>query len=292
MILVLEDEGYCSGCENISFWIPEIDPISALYLDSELECDDDTETYSVFVYMLDGVPPYSISGGASANINIDNFWIPNIPYGSPVEFFIEDGVGCRDTLYIEDLCSVTLPVELLYFEGETLEEGNLLQWATASEQNNDYFRLERSEDGQTFEKWARVEGNGATSTTQNYTYLDENPSNGTTYYNLSQIDLDYKVKKLKTIALERKNDALRLLIKSVSPIPVTDFFHLQYQSPKAQNLTLEVFNINHQPVYQQGLEANTGRNDWRVNCGNWRSGVYILRLSSEKETVFEKVVLL
>ena len=184
LIFVLEAETYCNGCEDVTFYIPEVNAISALSLDYDVDCDDETELYTAFVYILNGVSPYSITGSTSANLNIDNFLIPNIPYGVPLEFFIEDGVGCKDTIVISDVCGVTLPVELLFFEGKTTQEGNLLQWQTASELNNDYFTLKRSVDGENFETIATVKGQGTTSMLQNYAFLDTDVSDGIIYYQL------------------------------------------------------------------------------------------------------------
>lgn len=45
------------------------------------------------------------------------------------------------------LLNTYLPIELLTFEGYNKNENNILTWSTASENDNDYFTLERSEDG-------------------------------------------------------------------------------------------------------------------------------------------------
>ncbi|MGB0932216.1 MAG: T9SS type A sorting domain-containing protein, partial [Chitinophagales bacterium] len=291
LIFVLEAETYCNGCEDVIFYIPEVNAISALSLDYDVDCDDETELYTAFVYILNGVSPYSITGSTSANLNIDNFLIPNIPYGVPLEFFIEDGVGCKDTIIISDVCGVTLPVELLYFEGKTIQEGNLLQWQTASELNNDYFTLKRSIDGEIFETIATVKGQGTTSILQNYDFLDTSFPNGIVYYQLSQIDLNNKTRKLKTISLERKNTSTRLMIESIQPIPAKDFFNLQCFSPVSQSLELQVFDIYSKPIHRQSLTANIGRNHWRMDCSDWGKGVYILQLKGGEETVLKKIVL-
>jgi len=87
------------------------------------------------------------------------------------------------------ICDVTQPVELIAFEGVNSGNYNTLTWATASELNNDYFILERSEDGVIFEELTRVEGNGTINTTQYYEAIDNNPF-ATTYYRLVQVDFD------------------------------------------------------------------------------------------------------
>lgn len=86
-------------------------------------------------------------------------------------------------------CSV-LPISLLYFSAT--QEGNKvkLQWATASELNNNYFTIERSEDGKTWEGIERVSGAGNSSQRIDYFTWDENPISKTLYYRLKQTDFD------------------------------------------------------------------------------------------------------
>lgn len=85
---------------------------------------------------------------------------------------------------------VPLPVELLYFnsriEGDYVE----LIWSTASELNNDYFTLERSRNGKIFELLSNIGGNGTTSISSNYSYIDKDPYLGLSYYRLTQTDYD------------------------------------------------------------------------------------------------------
>ena len=82
-----------------------------------------------------------------------------------------------------------LPVELLYFKGEVVENGNLLTWETATEINNEGFEVQRSEDGRNWFNLGFVQGNGTTLENHVYTFIDENPINGTNYYRLKQVDL-------------------------------------------------------------------------------------------------------
>jgi hypothetical protein len=85
----------------------------------------------------------------------------------------------------------TLPVRWIYFTAKRQDAGVLLNWATASELNNDRFEVQRSADGQSFAKIGAVLGNGTTSTVSNYAYLDgDAPATGKLYYRLRQVDYD------------------------------------------------------------------------------------------------------
>lgn len=83
-----------------------------------------------------------------------------------------------------------LPVNLTAFDAECLYTQISVSWVTASELNNDYFTLERSNDGIVFYPVAFVDGNGTTKQTQEYSCVDAEPVNGRSYYRLKQTDYD------------------------------------------------------------------------------------------------------
>lgn len=86
--------------------------------------------------------------------------------------------------------STPLPVELLLFDAR-LEGGTVrCTWSTASEQNNDYFTVERSGDGTVFTDIGEVEGSGTSLVMHDYAFTDEQPLSGLSYYRLRQTDLD------------------------------------------------------------------------------------------------------
>ncbi len=96
----------------------------------------------------------------------------------------------------------SLPVELISFSA-TLQNRKevLLEWKTETEINNDYFIVEKSKDGINFEKIGEVDSKGNSTTTQEYSLLDENPFLGKSYYRLQQVDLDgsFEYSEIKTI---------------------------------------------------------------------------------------------
>lgn len=86
--------------------------------------------------------------------------------------------------------SSTLPIELLEFTA-TPGEGKVdLFWSTASEINNDYFTVEKSVDGRSFEPVLQVKGKGNSSSRKTYRESDLQPYTGLSYYRLKQTDRD------------------------------------------------------------------------------------------------------
>lgn len=98
---------------------------------------------------------------------------------------------------------VILPVELTSFDGFCRNHDNLLQWTTATENNNDYFIVDRMNDDGTFVPVGKIYGAGTTTHTQNYEWIDNNHSGSTNYYQLRQVDFDGRTTTFKTIAINQ-----------------------------------------------------------------------------------------
>jgi hypothetical protein len=96
----------------------------------------------------------------------------------------------------------TLPVELLSFTGEVVDQDVELSWTTASELNNAHFEILRSDDGQAWYKVGRVIGSGTTMIPRDYGFLDSDPPVGTNYYKLRQVDFDGAYEDSRTISVE------------------------------------------------------------------------------------------
>lgn len=115
--------------------------------------------------------------------------------------------------------SVPLPVEFLGFNGLDKPGFNELTWSTGSERDNDYFRVERSTDGQFWIPIADVKGAGNSSTELTYTIQDKNIDNNIIYYyRLKQFDYDGTMKTHDDIVAVLNNHAKPYIIKIVNSL--------------------------------------------------------------------------
>jgi len=97
-----------------------------------------------------------------------------------------------------------LPIDLVSFDGKLvleLEPFVLLNWVVASQINNDYFSVERSENLEEWTQVGKVYGVGNTSTQMSYRWVDGNPMTGVSYYRLSQTDYDGRSESFAPIAI-------------------------------------------------------------------------------------------
>lgn len=66
----------------------------------------------------------------------------------------------------------------------------IVEWATAREEDNDYFIVERSRDGKQFEVLGQMGGDSYSDATLTYSMPDARPYPGRTFYRIRQIDND------------------------------------------------------------------------------------------------------
>jgi len=83
-----------------------------------------------------------------------------------------------------------LPIELQSFTSDCQKRNVVLNWSTASELNNDFFTIDRSTDGKNWEVIGIADGMGNSNRNQYYSFTDESPLKGKSYYRLKQTDFD------------------------------------------------------------------------------------------------------
>lgn len=151
-----------------------------------------------------GVPGSNISPTILTSVTNSNslYYIHAISLGSYyyfTEIIQADGnISWTSPVWYTKLAS-PLPIELLAFTGRNTAKGNLLEWSTASELNNNYFTLERSRNGIDFYEITRVNGAGTSLSQLDYQYLDTTAPEGINYYRLIQTDYDGQFTYSRTI---------------------------------------------------------------------------------------------
>ncbi|PIQ49868.1 MAG: hypothetical protein COW03_02480 [Cytophagales bacterium CG12_big_fil_rev_8_21_14_0_65_40_12] len=120
-----------------------------------------------------------------------------------------------------------LPVSLLYFKEKESFQEILLEWATVSEESNDYFEIQRSFEGlNNFKTIGIVNGHGSVDTLRTYTFHDKSTPNlieakqfGLAYYRLKQVDFSgtytfsevIRVNLLGKLAIEANTPKIKIL---------------------------------------------------------------------------------
>ena len=169
----------------------------------------------------------------------------------------------------------TLPISLTSFTGKAVDKNILLNWNTASEENNNYFDIQHSADGKTFTSIGKVSGAGTSKVSKDYSYVDENPYAGTTYYKLVQHDFDGKTSESKVIGVASNISAACLSVYATSSdVKIT------LSSPNRTTGTFEVFDIGGRRLSATSLAVNKGYNTISIPV-SLQPGVHFVRYTSE-----------
>lgn len=221
-------------------------------------------TYSVNI--LDNTSPFTCSvipasqtivSGTNTNLSFSNsYGQPNFSYqwstgGTGSSITVAPTVNSSYTVTVTDACGATttctgtvnvtwpLPVEFTSMETYCIDEQVYIKWTTASEQNNNYFFIERSTDNVNYNLIDIVGGSGTTNQRKDYSYTDKNPLAGISYYRLGQTDYDGTTTYLNTIAFVNNCGETEFSV-NIFPNPAKDivFVKLLLKSNETCNLML------------------------------------------------------
>jgi len=115
----------------------------------------------------------------------------------------------------------TLPVSLVKFTAESSNNGVNIRWSTSTELNNDFFTIERSVNANDYEVIGIEKGAGNSNSRLDYSFKDQEPILGRSFYRLKQTDYDGQFEYFGPVAVnyysdERKTQEIEL---SVYPNP-------------------------------------------------------------------------
>ncbi|MFT6245702.1 MAG: hypothetical protein ACJA0U_002439 [Salibacteraceae bacterium] len=147
--------------------------------------------------------------------------------------------------------SVLLPVELTAFTGHCRNQDNILQWETASENNNDYFLVEKMNAYGDFEAIGKVDGIGNSNYTSNYEWFDNDNSGTVNYYRLQQVDYDGRNTIFKSIAVSQKCNTENALYNEAE-----NSITLFHESSPSEILSVNVLNAAGQTIYNAELHLS------------------------------------
>lgn len=187
--------------------------------------------------------------------------------------------------------SNSLPVELLSFTA-TVNGGAVdLNWTTQSENNNDYFTIERSRDAQHFEEIGIVNGGGNNDFVQNYTFSDLHPLNGISYYRLKQTDTDGAVDylDLETVSVGKLIDE----DLSIYPNPLSGSqLHVVFNDLPKQELTLYILDLSGKMWYSKTISIGSNGEYVADLTDKLIAGVYSVFVQTQTKQYTRKLVVL
>ncbi len=175
-----------------------------------------------------------------------------------------------------------LPIELLSFTGKEREGMVTLDWSTASEINNEYFEILRSNDGMYYEPIAKVMSKANSSTKQNYTLLDKEPFAGTNYYKLVQYDYDGNYEEFQAIVVNNTSGDREFALSLNSQTETEVSLHVT--DDEASDVNLIIYDSNGRIVNNTRGSVNE---TYTIDTSHLNTGIYFAaaRTKDSVETI-------
>jgi hypothetical protein len=171
-----------------------------------------------------------------------------------------------------------LPVELIGFKANCNENATIIvNWATATETNNDYFTIERSVDLISFEKVGVVSGADNSNTLHNYSFIDENPITGTSYYRLVQTDYNGEFETFDPVAINCGNRITNSI--NIYPNPANNSLQIALSIGNKDIGTLNLYNNLGQKIITHSIEPAAGLNTYNVDLSSLPDGQYFIMIN-------------
>jgi hypothetical protein len=166
-----------------------------------------------------------------------------------------------------------MPVEFISVNCITGINSMILNWATASETNNDFFIIERSDNSIDFYTIGMVNGAGNSNEVIEYNYSDNEPLYGTSFYRIKQTDFDGQYSYSAIVSFYFQNFTDEILIRSEN-----GFLTINMNSENECDAALSIFEISGKQVLNESYKINKGQNQLNINNTNLSGSIYLIHL--------------
>jgi hypothetical protein len=176
--------------------------------------------------------------------------------------------------------SAPLPVELVSFAANCDDNNTVsVNWTTASEHNSDYYTVEKSRDGISWNVLKIIPAAGNSTQLINYSVADVADISGTVYYRLTQVDVDGASKMYDIVSTNCSSEKELALI--AYPNPSNGQFTVKIENALGGKYDLTITDMQGKAIEEQSLDLETGTTVVKLNPVGLQPGVYLLQFMQD-----------
>jgi hypothetical protein len=192
---------------------------------------------------------------------------------------------CNDTTYQSLRTTQILPIELISFQGFRNASTNKLTWKTGDEINFHDFELERSVDGNHYDKIFTAISRGSNSV---YEYADK-ITGQVFYYRLKMKDNDGRYKYSAVVVLKETGPAI--IMNTVIPNPFKSRIALSLFLSNPGKVEVMLIDASGRVISNSVQQGSQGTNQFYLNnLDKLASGIYSLKILANGRIYQEKMV--
>ena len=192
-----------------------------------------------------------------------------------------------------------VPVELTSFVANVIDGNVVLNWITATELNNSGFEIQKGSHTSTslnvtdWESIGFVNGNSTTTEKSFYSFADQSPVAGKSFYRLKQIDFDGSFEYSNIVEVDFSLP-IEFLLEQNYPNPFNPSTTIRYSIPSVLsttgrnlNVVLKVYDVLGNEIAELvNEEKPAGNYEVNFDASKLSSGVYFYQLqASDLETI-------
>ena len=229
-----------------------------------------------------GSGPYTLSAGGTVSAS----------FAIVVGTNLADLQATADAAILKYNSSI-LPVELTSFIANVNNGLVNLNWATATEINNQGFEVQRrlaSEDN--FVTVGHVNGNGTTTEQKEYSFVDQPSQQGQYYYRLKQIDFNGTFAYSNEVFAEIKAPVAFALEQNY-PNPFNPSTRISFSLAEPTFVKLAVYNLLGEVVQVlKNEQMNSGTYNITFDASSLPSGMYLYKIETSQFSSIRKMMLM
>jgi hypothetical protein len=209
------------------------------------------------------------------------------PYDANVLVVVKSNAGCIDKIMFVPNAS-TLPVKLVYFQGNWENNNIILHWNVAQNELSSRFEIEKSTDGKNFTTA------GSVPTTDKYGSEDysftEAVNTDKIYYRLKMYDKKDQAEFSKILVFEKSGNTTTNQIKIINN-PATEKLTLSFSSINNQPVEIKIYDLSGRLQMNQKMNAYTGSNLVSLPLSSaFKAGVYAVEVNNGLERQTAKFI--
>lgn len=221
----------------------------------------------------------------------------------PVMNAHQGSIAGNSNAFVVHLDPSGLPVELISFTGEIQQPYVHLIWVTASESNNAGFELQRvskTSSQELLESWnsiAFIPGNGNTSGTHRYDYLDPLTNDHLIepdfYYRLKQIDFDGSFQYSPVVEVLHGSTLDSPILFTAYPQPASESAIIHFTLREADMVSLSLHDVLGRTItqFQSAIWYGAGEHAVKLHWIAIPPGIYLLKLQSSHATASQRIAI-
>ena len=188
----------------------------------------------------------------------------------------EIGTFCFDDFLFAR--TVLLPVEYTDFWAKQLNNNTLeLNWSTATEEQLDYFSIQKSNDLRVWENIGTVAAKGEA---HHYKAIDKQPFLGENYYRIQSVDVDGSTAFSSTISVYIAEEN----VPHIYPNPTQNALFIEGKNIQ----TIQIFSLDGQ--LQEEVSAVFFEEQIRLDIQDLPKGIYLIQVMGEGVFYSEKLI--